>query len=614
MDRKSVKTHKNNTVVKDNFNQRKRAEKAPQKKMEERLRFEEKRFRSIAENSLDIIVLLNREGVVTYINRAIEKTLGFKPEERIGANGLDLVHPDDLKSLTDEFNILATDTNSPVIYGETRLRHKNGRWYTFETVGSNLVHNNVVEAVIVNHRDITKRKKAETSLRQEQQFSKLVLDNLPGIFYLFTYPEKRLVFWNKQSETLLGYSVEEMQGRLITEWLPPENRELALQAIEEAMEKGHNSMETPVITKNGHQIPFFHTGIKFETHGQSYFVGIGVDITESKKTEEELKKSEEKYRSIFENAMEGIYQSTTEGRFITVNGALSRMAGYDSPEEFIESIKDIGTQLYVHPEDRKRFLEIMAKKGFINNFEVELCKKDGSIFWVVINSRIVKNEQGEILYTEGLIEDITRRKNAEKQLHKSLESLKKAVGATIQVLTSALRIRDPYTAGHQSRSSHLAWTIAREMGLPQEKIDGIQMAGSIHDIGKLAVPTEILTKPSKLTDIEFSLIKEHSKSGYETLRDVESPWPLAEIVHQHHERINGSGYPRKLKENEILMEARILAVADVVEAMSSHRPYRASLGIEVALKEIEKNKGILYDDAVSDACLKLFREKGYQLT
>jgi len=253
-----------------------------------------------------------------------------------------------------------------------------------------LVHNNVVEAVIVNHRDITKRKKAETALRQEQQFSKLVLDNLPGIFYLFTYPEKRLVFWNKLSETLLGYSVEEMKGRLITEWLPPENRELALQAIEEAMEKGHNSMETPVITKNGHQIPFFHTGIKFETHGQSYFVGIGVDITESKKTEEELKKSEEKYRSIFENAMEGIYQSTTEGRFITVNGALSRMAGYDSPEEFIESIKDIGTQLYVHPEDRKRFLEIMAKKGFINNFEVELCKKDGSIFWVVINSRTVK--------------------------------------------------------------------------------------------------------------------------------------------------------------------------------------------------------------------------------
>ena len=139
------------------------------------------------------------------------------------------------------------------------------------------------------------------------------------------------------------------------------------------------------------------------------------------------------------------------------------------------------------------------------------------------------------------------------------------------------------------------------------------MAGSIHDIGKLSIPAEILSKPTKLTNLEFSLIKEHPKSGYEMLKNVESPWPLAEIVYQHHKRMNGSGYPRNLKGDEILMEARIMAVADVVEAMGSHRPYRPTLGIEVALEEIEKNKGILYDDVVADACLRLFWEKGYQL-
>jgi HD-GYP domain-containing protein (c-di-GMP phosphodiesterase class II) len=151
------------------------------------------------------------------------------------------------------------------------------------------------------------------------------------------------------------------------------------------------------------------------------------------------------------------------------------------------------------------------------------------------------------------------------------------------------------------------------MGLPPEKIDGIRMAGSIHDIGKLSIPAEILSKPTKLTNIEFSLIKEHARAGYEMLKDVESPWPLAEIVHQHHERMDGSGYPRNLKGEEILMEARILAVADVVESMASHRPYRPAIGIEPALEEIEKNKGILYDDAVADACLRLFREKGFRL-
>jgi HD-GYP domain-containing protein (c-di-GMP phosphodiesterase class II) len=140
------------------------------------------------------------------------------------------------------------------------------------------------------------------------------------------------------------------------------------------------------------------------------------------------------------------------------------------------------------------------------------------------------------------------------------------------------------------------------------------MAGSIHDIGKLSIPAEILSKPTKLTYIEFSLIKEHSHTGYEMLKDVESPWPLAQIVYQHHERMDGSGYPRNLKGNEILIEARIMAVADVVEAMASHRPYRPGLGIDEALAEIEKNRGILYDNTVVDACLKLFRERGYQLT
>ena len=213
----------------------------------------------------------------------------------------------------------------------------------------------------------------------------------------------------------------------------------------------------------------------------------------------------------------------------------------------------------------------------------------------------------------GVSRDITERKKAEEKLQQTLESLRKAVGTTIQVLVSAVESRDSYTAGHQSRSADLACAIATEMGLAQEKIEGIRMAGIIHDIGKLSIPAEILSKPTKLTEIEFSLIKEHSRSGYEMLKDVESPWPLAEIVYQHHERMNGSGYPRNLKGDEIIMESQILAVADVVEAMASHRPYRPTLGIEAALEEIEKNKGILYDNAVADACLKLFREKGYQL-
>jgi len=159
----------------------------------------------------------------------------------------------------------------------------------------------------------------------------------------------------------------------------------------------------------------------------------------------------------------------------------------------------------------------------------------------------------------------------------------------------------------------LPHTIALEMGLPREKIEGIRMTGSMHNIGKLSIPAEILSKPPKLSDIEFSLIKEHAQKGYEMLKGVESPWPLAEIIYQHHERMEGLGYPRNLKGEEILIETRILAMADVVEAMASHRPYRPGLGIDAALNEIEKNRGIIYDNAVANTCLRLFREKGFQL-
>jgi putative nucleotidyltransferase with HDIG domain len=209
---------------------------------------------------------------------------------------------------------------------------------------------------------------------------------------------------------------------------------------------------------------------------------------------------------------------------------------------------------------------------------------------------------------------VKTRREEDVKLQHALDSLRKALGTTIQVMVSVIEMRDPYTAGHQKKSADIARAIATEMGLDKDKIEGIRMAGIIHDIGKLSVPVAILSKPTKLSEIEFSLIKEHARSGYDMLKDVESPWPLAEIIYQHHERMNGSGYPRSLKGDEIIMESRVLAIADVVEAMASHRPYRPTLGLKVAIEEITKNKGILYDNAVVDACLRLFREKGYQIS
>ncbi|MBW2650712.1 MAG: response regulator [Deltaproteobacteria bacterium] len=204
------------------------------------------------------------------------------------------------------------------------------------------------------------------------------------------------------------------------------------------------------------------------------------------------------------------------------------------------------------------------------------------------------------------------RRQAKQELEQSYEKLQVTLEGTINALAAATEWRDPYTAGHQQRVAELARAIAEEMNLSEEQIREIHMSALIHDIGKINVPAEILSKPGQLSEFEFKIIQTHPQIGYDILKEIEFPWPIARIVLQHHERMNGSGYPQGLSGKDILLEARILAVADVVEAMSSHRPYRPALGIDRALEEISQNKGILYDPEVADACLSLFTEKDFK--
>jgi putative nucleotidyltransferase with HDIG domain len=214
------------------------------------------------------------------------------------------------------------------------------------------------------------------------------------------------------------------------------------------------------------------------------------------------------------------------------------------------------------------------------------------------------------LYQENLEKMVQKRT---EELEATLNDLRKAMQGIIHVMVLTIESRDPYTAGHQQRVTLLASALAQEMGLSEKEVEGVKMASLIHDIGKISVPSEILSKPGKLTEIEFSLVKTHPQSGYEILKNITLPWPIAQIVLQHHERLDGSGYPLGLKDKEILLAAKIISVADVVEAMASHRPYRPALGIEKALEEISQKKGLLYDSKVVDTCIKLFTEKGFKL-
>jgi PAS domain S-box-containing protein len=338
---------------------------------------------------------------------------------------------------------------------------------------------------------------------------------------------------------------------------------------------------------------------------------------ELRRAQAELDAARARYFDLYDLAPVGYFTLNDQGRILEVNLTAATLLGV-ARDALVKQpltrfiLKEDQDIYYRH---RTQLFETHSasseQAGEPQACELRLVKMDGTAFWAHLEATAAQDAGGTPVGRTVLI-DITARKRMEEKLQQTLESLRKAVSTTIQVMVSAVETRDPYTAGHQTRSADLARYIATEMGLPQEKIDGIRVAGSIHDIGKLSIPAEILSKPTKLTNVEFSLIKEHSQKGYEMLKDVESPWPLAEIVYQHHERMDGSGYPRSLKGEEIIMEARILAVSDVVESMASHRPYRAGLGIDAALEEIEKNRGTLYDEAVVNVCLRVFREKGYR--
>ena len=333
------------------------------------------------------------------------------------------------------------------------------------------------------------------------------------------------------------------------------------------------------------------------------------EIIERKQAEDERRRLKDFSENIVQNMTEGIAMEDAEGRIIFINPAAADLLGY-SPEELLGQHWTVIIPLDQHPSvqaaDERRI------HGEADGYELQLIRKDGDRVPVLVSGS-PRVEEGRFAGTLAVFTDITKYKQVEEELQRSCKRLRKTFDEMAHALASAIRTRNPYTADHQRRVTQLATAIAREMSLSEEQIDGIRVAGLIHDVGKISVPVEILSNPDGITELEYGIVKAHPQIGYNILKIVEFPWPVAKIVLQHHERLDGSGYPQGLMDEEILLEAKILGVADVVDAMASHQPYRAARGLDKALEEISRNRGILYDPGAVGACLKLFKQKGFRL-
>lgn len=337
-----------------------------------------------------------------------------------------------------------------------------------------------------------------------------------------------------------------------------------------------------------------------------------LDVTEEKIAFDQLRESERRFRDMLEKIQLAAIMLDTAGNITFCNDFFLSLTGWKRDDILGKSY----FERFIPDESREsvasRFNDIIIHKDHTRNYRTgELLTIKGlrrEIFW---NQILLCETDGAIAGLACIGEDITERKHAEKALKESLNNFRSALEGTVTALSTTSAWRDPYTAEHQSRVANLACSIAREMGLPKAQIDGIHVAGLLHDIGKIAVPIEILCKPGKITRSEFEIIKTHPQVGFDISKEINFPWQIARTILQHHERFDGSGYPEGLKLEQIVLGARILGVADVVEAMASHRPYRPALGLDVAMDEITQHAGTRYDPDVVSACVRLLSQPDF---
>jgi PAS domain S-box-containing protein/putative nucleotidyltransferase with HDIG domain len=603
----------------EDITERRQAEKLLAEKAEASLSASEEKYRLLVENINDVFYVLDNQGNITYISPAVEQFTGYKVSDLIGKPFTPIIYPDDLSGLLDSFNRLASGHLEP---WEFRVMDKDGNILFVRSSSKPIYKDGQITGFTALMIDITERKRAEDEVTRQQAFLRQVIDSSPNLIFVKDR-DNRFLLANIALANALGTTPEYIQGKTNLELgVPADESAKYLQDDIAVLQSGKEKIITDEsLTWQSGEVHYYHTTKRplLDEKGEfNTMLAVCVDITDRKKAEAQLWASDVQYQLLANSVKDAIWLMDMELKFLWLSPSCEKLRGYT-----IEEMKVLPLHKHLTPESFHRAMDLFARAmdderqgNLLPNHsyveELEYSRKDGSTFWVETNMKFLRNETGKA--TSILFEgwDITERKLFEDKLLKSYESLQKTLNDAINTMVKIVELRDPYTAGHQNKVADLATSIAGEMKVDDTRLNQLQTAALLHDIGKMYVPSDILSKPGKLSQIEFGLIKTHSQSGYDIVKSMNFPGIVAEAVLQHHERLDGSGYPNQLKGEDTLLEAKILAVADVVEAMASHRPYRPALGIDKALEEISKNKGKLYDPDVVATCLELFKSGRFE--
>jgi PAS domain S-box-containing protein/putative nucleotidyltransferase with HDIG domain len=584
---------------------------AEREKVEEALLQSEQKYRELANSLPTCIFEADLDGRITFANRTAFDWFGYSEVDLLeGKNLMQMLAEEDRQRAEERFRraLSAGEASS----GEYTAMRKDGRTFSALVTTRAMLKDGRPIGLLGILVDITERKRAEEEQRQQDKKFRAFVETTNEWIWSIDREGKH-TFCNPALESILGYSPEEFVGKDSLAYICDEDRPKVQEMLKEKNSKkeGWSGLVLRWRHKDGSFRFLESTAVPIlDQEGELIgYQGADRDITDRKRAEEALRESEGKFRNLAEQSPNMIFINK-RGRVVYANEKSEKILGYKREEFYSPEFDFLQLHALESRDAIKASFSRHLKREEVLPIEITLLTKDGKRIEAILATKLI--DYGEEKAILGIVTDITERKQAEENLRQSMIQLRTTLKAAINSLASAIEMRDPYTAGHQERVTKLASAIAREMGLSEDQIECIQVAGIIHDIGKIYVPAEILSKPGKLNEFEFMIIKTHSEVGYKILSKIEFPWPIADIVHQHHERVNGSGYPQRLTGKDILLEAKILGVADVVEAMSSHRPYRPALGIPVALEEISRNKRVLYDPKVVGACLKLFAENKFK--
>jgi PAS domain S-box-containing protein/putative nucleotidyltransferase with HDIG domain len=587
---------------------------------QEAFRESESRYRLLAENVSDVIWSLDLKSRQSFFSQSVVRLLGYTVEEAQSLKMNEVISPTSYPKAMMAFSKLSSkpdngsDGRSSSMQLDIELMRKDGSlvWVDISVTFVRDTDGQPGELFGVI-RDVTQRKKAEEALRTSEEYFRTLIENAWDAIVILD-AQGTMLYESPSSARIMGYEPEEIVGRSLIEFVRPEDVAANVDMFKRFRTEPGSTvmMDAGFRHKDGHYIECEGT-LQNLLHDPKIngIVANWRDVTDRRRAQEAILASEERFRNLVEATSDWVWETDPNGIYTFASSKACEVLGYEVSEIVGRSIYD-----FMPSRESNRFALTFKshaeKREPFAFLETSRQRKDGKV--IVMETSGVPFFAGDssLLGYRGIGRDITKRKIIETELEKSVKKLEKTMESTIQAISYTMETRDPYTTGHQKRVTQLACAIAKEMGIASWQIDGIRVAGLLHDIGKIAVPTEILSKPGKLSDIEFSMIKSHPKVGFDILKNVEFEWPIARIVVQHHERLDGSGYPYGIRGRDILQESRVLAVADVVEAMSSHRPYRAALGIEKALAEVARGEGTLYDSDVVRACAKVINERGFK--